>query len=89
MTVPPLIWQRGVPSTDSQSGDDNNSDTFVIPNVWASRSRITNELVHAYQQVTSLDLGIDYAFRVQTQYPWRVTSQTPVLVISSITEGRP
>lgn len=88
MTVPPLIWQRGVPSSDSQGGDEN-SETFLIPNVWGSRSVITKELVHAYRQVTSLDLGIDYAFRIQAQYPWRITSQTNVLVISSITEGRP
>lgn len=88
MTIPPLIWQRGVPSTDSTGGDEN-SETFLIPNVWGQRSLITKQLVHAYPQATSLDLGIDFIFRIQDQYPWRITSQTNVLVISSITEGRP
>lgn len=83
----PLPWQRGTSADTSDSGDP---PPFVpAPLLWARRGIPAQEAVHTYAQDQSADLGIEYIYRIQSQYPWKITSITPAIVISTISEGRP
>jgi hypothetical protein len=83
-----LPWQRGVPRSNTTTSDEFPQG-LVIPTVWSKRGRATQEAVHCYVQAPSTDNGIDFVYRVQAQYPWLVTSITPAIVSSAISEGRP
>lgn len=82
-----LPWQRGTGTDPADGGDP--PPPVPIPLLWARRGSPSQEAVHTYAQTQSSDLGIEYIYRIQAQYPWKITSITPAIVISTISEGRP